>query len=193
VKKPIKEAIKRGLSWFCSIEHAVEFSLVKAANDADKAKKDKNNAFDKKVKDDDAKYQLKLTQPVFNKLRKLQEFKWFADRGLEPTCISCDKPNMDWCNGHFKTRGSQKALALDPMNSYLQCNRYCNMGLSANINGNKTTRGYLQGLRDRFGEAKAQEIIDYCEIDRKAEWTGLELIAMRKQMRKEIKELEKGL
>jgi hypothetical protein len=155
-----------------------------------KAKKTQNKAFDKKVRDGDVSRQLELTQPVFNKLRRLQEFKWFADRGIEPTCISCAKTNMDWCAGHFKSRGAQGALRFDAKNVYLQCNRYCNSGLSANISGNKTTRGYLQGLVDRFGEDAAREIIEYCEVDRVKKWQAEELIAMRRQMSVEIRELE---
>jgi len=84
-------------------------------------------------------------------------------------------------------------LRFDELNTALQCNRYCNKGLSGNINGNKTTRGYLQGLRDRYGEERAREIIEYCEVDRIAEWNCEELIAMRKQWNVEIRELEKIL
>ena len=100
---------------------------------------------------------------------------------------------MDWCCGHFKTRGSQRELAYDEKNTYLQCNRYCNKGLSGNINGNKTTRGYLQGLRDRFGEREAQGIIEYCEQKRVKKWTCEELIEMRKKFNAEIRRLEKLL
>ena len=103
-------------------------------------------------------------------MRVLQEFKWFADRGLEPTCISCGKKlgGDQWCNGHYKTRGSTPELALDPKNSYLQHNVLCNMHLSGDIEGTKATRGYKKGLIERFGEAEGQAIIDYCESPHKA-------------------------
>ena len=135
--------------------------------------------------------QKELTQKAFNKLRKLQELKWFSDRGLEPECISCGKTNMDWCCGHFKTVGSQGALRYDEKNTYLQCNRYCNMGLSGNIHGNKNTRGFIKGLKERFGEEEAQKIIDYCEQDREKKWTAEELIELRKQINQKIREFTK--
>jgi len=138
----------------------------------------------------DTKKQHQLTQTVYNKLRVLQEKKWFSDRGLEPECISCKKKNMDWCCGHFKSRGAQSNLRYDDMNTYLQCNRYCNMGLSGNIEGNKNTRGYKQGLADRFGDDRAQEIIEYCENNTAVrKFTGPELEQMRKYFNQEIRRI----
>jgi len=184
------------IGWLCSdkcrdilIKQQWQKDHDKLCQKAHKEKVARDKAFKKKVVTHDVSYQLKVTQAVFNRLRKLQEYKWFADRGLKPYCISCGKEDMDWCCGHFKTVGSQGALRFDEMNTYLQCNRYCNSGLSANINGNKTTHGYIKGLEIRFGKNKAQEIIDYCEIDRTKKWTGEELISMRKLFNKEIKEL----
>jgi len=163
-----------------------EWSKLDREVRADKAHAVKKKSF----RLSDTNHQHDLTQAVYNKLRVLQEKKWFADRGLEPECISCKKTNMDWCCGHLKTRGSQGNIRYEENNTKLQCNRYCNKGLSGNINGNKTTRGYLQGLTDRFGEDKAQEIIDYCETSTTVrKWTGEELQQMRKEFNKEIKEL----
>jgi len=111
----------------------------------------------------DIKWQHKTCKTAFNKCRVLQELKWFKERGLEPECISCGKKNMDWCCGHFKTVGASGALRYSRLNTFLQCNKYCNMSLSGNISGNKNTRGYLKGLIERFGENKGQRIIDLCE------------------------------
>ena len=141
------------------------------------------------MNDTDLTKQHALTQKAFNKLRKLQEFKWFRDRGIEPHCISCGKTNMDWCCGHYKSRGHQGALRYDEKNTYLQCNRYCNLALSANISGNKTTHGYKLGLILRFGHALANDINEYCERDRIKKWECSELIEMRKAFNKEIKQL----
>lgn len=149
----------------------------------------KHKAKKKEFNINDIKHQHKLTQPIFNKMRVLEEKLWFTSRGLEPECISCGKTNMDWCCGHFKTRGSQGNLRYDRKNTYLQCNRYCNMGLSGNISGNKNTRGYIQGLHDRFGD-EAKEIIDYCENNTQVKiYTGEELERMRKEFNKQIKDL----
>ena len=94
---------------------------------------------------------------------------------------------MDWCCGHFKTRGSQGNLRYDEKNTYLQCNKFCNMSLSGNINGNKTTRGYISGLFERFGDG-ANSIIEYCETNTQTKkWTGQELEQMRKEFNLEIK------
>lgn len=174
-------------AYFCNINGATSYAF----KNKDKGKKIKHAAQKKDFKLSDTKEQHALTQPVFNKLRVLQEFKWFSDKGLEPECISCGKKNMDWCCGHLKTRGSQGGLRYDVLNTFLQCNRYCNMGLSGNISGNATTRGYITGLHERFGE-EAKEIIDYCETNTKIKkWTGQELSEMRTSFNQQIRELEK--
>lgn len=129
------------------------------------------------------KWQHDKTQPVFNKLRRLQEFKWFNDRGLEPTCISCGKEigNDQWCNGHFKTVGSNSRLRYDFKNSYLQHNHQCNKQKSGDIDG------YKKGLVNRFGD-EARSIIDYCETNNSPiKYTWQELEELRKEFNKQIK------
>ena len=170
-------------TFFCDIEHAT----AKAFKGIPKGKKivEKNNkaaVFELNKKT--LKWQHDKTQPVFNKLRRLQELKWFSDRGLEPVCISCQKPigNDQWCNGHFKTVGSNGRLRYDFKNSYLQHNRNCNMGRSGDIDG------YKKGLVARFGADEAQGIIDYCETNNapiKLTWQDIE--KMRKEFNLEIK------
>ena len=156
------------------------------------AKIKKQNAQQKReFKANDIKPQLKLTQTAFNKLRKLQEVKWFEDRGLEPECISCGKTRMDWCCGHFKTVASSGALRFSEVNTFLQCNKYCNSAKSGNIEGCKNTRGYKQGLIDRFG-GEGKEIIEWCESNQSQvkRWTGPELVEMRKQFNAKIRALQ---
>ena len=188
----IREFIKTPAGVFCSFDSAIEYALKNKAKGAEIKRKDadKKHAVKKKAfRLSDTKLQHDLTQAAFNKLRVLQEKKWFADRGLEPECISCGKQNMDWCCGHFKSRGAQGNLRYDEKNTYLQCNRYCNMALSGNIAGNKTTRGYAAGLLVRFGEA-SKGIIEYCESNTAVrKWTGEELQEMRKSFNLQIKEL----
>lgn len=187
------------IGFFCNIDHAarharnkqnaaMERQLKKAK--ANQRKKDRER---KKVfKDNDIKHQHRLTQSVFNRLRVLQEIKWFVDKGLIPECLSCGK-KRDFCCGHFKTRGSQGNLRYDTTNTFLQCNRYCNMALSGNIEGNKNTRGYKKGLIERFGAEKAKEIIEYCETNAQSKkWSGLELKELRKKFNKQIRELTNG-
>lgn len=177
-------------AYFCDTLCATEYAYA----NKEVGKKIKHKAQKKKVQTENTSHQHKLTQTAFNRMRVLQELKWFKDRGLEPTCISCNKPNMDWCCGHFKTRGAQGNLRYDEKNTYLQCNRYCNMALSGNINGNKTSRGYISGLSERFGDKQARLIIDYCETNTSPrKFTGEELKALRVEFNKQIRELEKEL
>lgn len=160
-------------------------------------KKEKQEKDDRKHRDkkktfmlNDTTHQHKLTQTVFNKLRVMEEKKWFKDRGLNPSCISCGKENMDWCCGHFKTRGSQGNLRYDRKNTFIQCNRFCNMALSGNIEGNKATIGYKKGLAKRFGEEEAASIITYCETNKETrKWSGDELLGMREVFNKQIRAL----
>ena len=131
-------------------------------------------------------WQHKQTQPVFNKLRRLQEFKWFSDRGLEPVCTSCQKPigNDQWCNGHFKSVGANGRLRYDFKNSYLQHNNNCNKHKSGDASQ------YEIGLVARFGEEEGKSIIAYCEENNspiKRTWQDLE--ELRKEFNKEIKAL----
>lgn len=166
--------------------------LAEWAKDEREKKADKAFAVKKKkFKLSDVSHQHDLTQTAFNKLRVLQEKKWFADNNQEPQCISCGKENMDWCCGHFKSRGAQGNLRYDVDNTFLQCNKYCNSSLSGNISGNKNTRGYLVGLLERFGEKESQRIIDYCESNTGVvKFTGVRLKEMRKEFNKQIKLLQ---
>ena len=187
---PREQMKKHPAGNFCTTECVIEYATNKSRK-TKITKEKKDHALRKKVfYASDTRKQHELTQPVFNKLRRLQEFKWFADRDLEPECISCGKKNMDWCCGHFKTVASQGALRYDERNTYLQCNKYCNSSLSGNINGNKNTRGFLQGLAERFGSKKAKRIIEYCEADRMKRWTGAELMTLRTSLNKNIKKIQ---
>ena len=172
--------------FFCGMTCAMSYARKKIKVVKEKAHVKRKKEF----KLSDTSHQHKLTIPIFNRLRVLQEKKWFSDRGLQPYCISCLKENMDWCCGHFKTSGGNSRLRYDPINTYLQCNRNCNMGLSGNIAGNKNSIGYTKGLAHRFGEEKAKEIIDYCEENTHAKsWAGEELQLMRAGFSKEIRRL----
>lgn len=170
----------------CAIDYATQQNKKKAEQTAKQSRKALRE-YNRR----DLRWQHKQTQPAFNRMRVLEEMLWFEMVGLEPTCISCNKPNMDWCCGHFKTRGAQPELRYDRKNTYLQCNKYCNSSLSGNIEGNKHTRGYKQGLVDRFGESEAAEIMEYCDqFTLLNKWSWQELEAMRKQFNKKIRLLE---
>jgi hypothetical protein len=153
---------------WCSSDCAIQIARdrqdkarIKAAAKAKKKEKDTTKANRKAVLDLNKRtlsWQLKTTQPVFNTLRRLEEFKWFQDRGIEPYCISCQKTHMDWACGHYiPVSAGSSVLRFDPKNTYLQCNRYCNKALSSNRSG------YEDGLVHRFGEQGGRAIMDYCK------------------------------
>lgn len=178
--------ISRNNMAFCDIECATKYAF----KNKDKGKQIKHREQKRNFKISDISHQHELTQKAFNKMRVLQEKLWFKERGLEPECISCGKKSMDWCCGHFKAVGAHGRLRYDEKNTYLQCNRYCNKGLSGNIYGNKNTRGYIKGLYDRFGQ-EADKVIDYCESNTMArKWTGDELASMRKEFNLQIRILK---
>lgn len=106
-------------------------------------------------------------------------------------CISCGcARSVQFCGGHFRTVGAHRELALDLRNIHGQCNRNCNMGLSGNIGGTKTTRGYRAGLLERYGSA----FVEFLETARPAErLTCSVLSSLRAEYRSEIRRLEKGL
>ena len=198
--KKYKEADKgivAPIGFFCDKNCRYDYATKQTKTLISKSKKIETKKKDKEFKERKAKFDLndvpkqhKLTQTVFNQLRVLQELKWFKDRGLEPECISCGKTNMDFCCGHLKSRGAQGNLRYDVSNTFLQCNRYCNMALSGNIEGNKNTRGYKAGLVERFGEKEAKRILDYCKENTQVKkWTGSELQELRASLNKQVKEL----
>lgn len=204
--KIAEAGIKTPTAWFCNIEHAIKYAKEKQDRARErqrhKAKTEQRKAekvtrtVSRDAKRRDLKWQHKLTQKAFNRMRVLEELLWFKQRGLEPECISCGRTlgGDQWCCGHFKTRGAQSGLRYDPKNTYLQHNHRCNMNLSGDIEGTKTTRGYKQGLKERFGEQEGQKIIDYCESNTSpVKWTWEELEQMRKNFNSRIRNLENSL
>lgn len=183
----------------CMIDYAYgnKDTLVKKGNTikakAEKEVKKKNRKDLAEFNQKDVRWQHKQTQKVFNKMRVLEELLYFQQLGIEPTCISCSKPlgGDQWCCGHFKTVGAQGRLRYDSKNTYLQHNRYCNMGLSGDIAGTKNTHGYLAGLKIRFGDDKGKEIIDYCEANTAPyKWTLQEVEAIRTKCNARIREIK---
>jgi len=69
------------------------------------------------------------------------------DRGLP--CISCgtQNPSIQYCAGHYRTRGAAPELRFNPLNIHLQCNKNCNLEKSGNI------VEYRIRLKERIGES----------------------------------------
>jgi len=193
-KKYTAKFIKTPVAVFCDYDCATKYAQAKSKalkerqiKKVKQVAKNEVKANSKAVRElnrKSIKWQHKQTQPVFNKLRRLEELKWFSDRGLEPVCISCQKTlgNDQWCNGHFKSVGANGRLRYDFMNSYLQHNHNCNQQKSGDA-GN-----YEKGLVVRFGEVKGREIISYCEENNKPlklSWQEIE--GLRKEFSNKIK------
>lgn len=153
----------------------------------------RNADFKAKVQGNDLTHQLELTQKVFNRMRKLEEFC----KTLEPICVSCEKPanlgNLDdFACGHFKTAGGFPELRFNTLNTWLQCNQYCNCRLSGNISGNKHTIGYTQGLKNMFDGA--DKLFRYLERPHKNYTRDCEsLKVVRAWCAGRIRQLEKDL
>jgi len=171
----------------CALQYAQKEKIKAAEGKAKQAKKELLEFNRRQIS-----WQHEQCKTSFNRMRVQEEFQWFAERGLEPECISCGKIKMDWCCGHLKTVGAQSGLRYDRTNTYLQCNKYCNQSLSGNLSGNKRTRGYLAGLVERFGEARAGEIIEYCESKTEpVKWNWQEMEAWRKEWNEQFRELQR--
>jgi len=181
-RKPFKPRFTT-LQPTCSIKCAIDLATQEKSDARRKELK-------QKVVIEDVGYQHKLTQPVFNKMRVLEEKHWFRERGIEPYCISCEKTHRKWSCGHLKTVGAQSNLRYDPSNTFLQCWWRCNKNLSGNIEGNKTTCGYKRGLILRFGPEEGRAIIDYCDTHTSpGEWNWLDLKIFRAECSARIREL----
>lgn len=65
-------------------------------------------------------------QAVFNRYIVLRDGK---------VCISCgtQNPNIQYCAGHYRSRGAAPQHRFNEMNVHSQCNHHCNMKLSGNI------------------------------------------------------------
>jgi hypothetical protein len=135
--------------------------------------------------------QHRLTQRVFNRMRVLEELHWFQRRGLRPECISCGMENATWSCGHYKTVGARSELRYSRANTALQCLELCNCDLSGNIEGNQYTRGYKQGLIDRFGLRVGSQRIDYLEhFTGITDWCWQDLKRFRARCAFRVRELE---
>ena len=180
------------VGYFCNNDHALKWIFEKRNKSAKLVAKKQHLNQKREFRLSDVKHQHKLTQASFNRMRVLEELAWFSKKGVEPYCISCGKTNMDWCCGHFKTVGSSGSLRYDRKNTFLQCNWYCNMNKSGNIEGCTNTHGYKKGLSLRFGK-EGEEIIDYCELNQSSvkKWTGIELKSIRREFSKRASDLRK--
>lgn len=203
--KPVDDGIIMPAGFFCSIEHALHYSQKKqellrkreTALEVRLLKSEKKNASraGKEAKRTDIKWQHKLTQQAFNKMRVLEELLWFKEHGLRAECISCAKPrgNDQWACGHYKSKGHNHALRYDKMNTYLQHNHRCNQMMSGDIHGTSSTRGFRQGIIERFGNTEGLARLEHLEKPHHFTWHWRELEAMRADYNARIRALQQLL
>ena len=98
-------------------------------------------------------------------------------------CISCgtEKP-VQFCGGHFKSRGSSPEIRFHPFNINSQCNSYCNNHLSGNI------ENYRPALIDKIGLSN----VEWLEGPHKPQKLSIDDIKEIKQYYKEQLKLIKS-
>lgn len=113
-----------------------------------KAIKIETNARKKEAKD--------KNKPYWEKKLQIEVNYWVRNvRDKGAACISCktQNPHIQYCAGHFKTRGGHPELRFEPDNIHRQCNKYCNLSLSGNVGP------YRVNLIEKIG----QDRVDWLE------------------------------
>jgi hypothetical protein len=60
--------------------------------------------------------------------------EWVRLRDAGQPCISCGTTaNVQFCAGHYRTRGACPELRFEPLNVHRQCNKNCNLEKSGNV------------------------------------------------------------
>jgi len=108
----------------------------------------------------------------------------YRDRSLP--CISCgtNKPNIQYCAGHYKTRGAHSALRFHPFNINKQCNKNCNLQLSGNISN------YRPKLIEKIGISQVEWLEGPHEAQNYTISDAKEIRAYYKEQLKTLKEGE---
>ena len=173
---------------FCSIEHVYQH----ARNLQDKARKRKEakERQEHRQRKEAVKTQRQWAaevQAVFNKVRRIEELLYFKQQGIEPWCISCQKPlgGDQWACGHYKTRGARPDIAMERTNTHLQHNTQCNSYKSGDVDGQKI------GFALRYGKEMAESILLNLEIVRPMQKkTAQEWVQLKKELNAEARRLQ---
>lgn len=98
-------------------------------------------------------------------------------------CISCgtQSPDIQYCAGHYRSRGGAPQHRFNELNVHSQCNHHCNMQLSGNISN------YRPALIAKIGLAAVEAL----ENDNKARFYSIpELQALKLHYKAKLKELK---
>ena len=162
--------------------HKVQHNKVKLRERAERKAKTKDRVRRTNYWNNDYRHQFKLAKQAAQKLANV------LDKDLP--CICCDEPrgNAQWSGGHYKTAGGHPELALNMINIHGQRNALCNGHKSGNLSGDKHSKGFTQGIIDRYG----QEMVDYLQSYHPPKnYTCEELITIKKAYRKEVRYIER--
>jgi len=190
----VEVGIKVPLGFFCSAECAAKHG--RSRHQKQQVVKQKKEYRDAKEGVKTLSTHKKEAEVAFRRYIRARDRLFYLKQGRLPECISCGttKPGIQYAAGHFKTKGAFPELRFDEKNAYLQCNKYCNESLSGNITGTKTTRGYTEGLKVRFGEEEGQAIIEYLNSPHLIQkWTIDDLKDLKKDFNRRANEIEKTL
>lgn len=136
-KQPICKVCKKEFDKFKSTQKVCSHTCAIALVKQDNAKK----------LDKDIKIKEKLDRADIRKRKEALKTKTDHANDTQKTCnayirykdgnkcISCEteNPNIQYCAGHYKSRGARPELRFHPFNINVQCNHQCNMQLSGNI------------------------------------------------------------
>jgi hypothetical protein len=169
-------AIQPACSYECQVAYALALVERKNKREAVAAKREH------KAKVEKAK---NLTEIAHETQRFFNQYIRERDKAAGYGCISCGtkNPNIQYCAGHFRSRGATSKLRFHEDNVHLQCNYHCNSQLSGNI-GN-----YRIELIKRIG----LERVEALENDNATyKWTREELIALKTKYKQLTKQLLEG-
>ena len=173
----------------CSIPHAIEYVEIKKQEKRKKAHREQKRGIET------VSQVLSKAEDAFRRYIRARDRLYYAKQGKPPECFSCgnNNPNIQYCAGHYKTKGAYPEYRLDEENCHLQCNKRCNKELSGNINGTKDSYGQKKGYVIRYGEEKAKEILARLEMHSTLNLTKDELRAKKKEFNRMARENEKEL
>jgi hypothetical protein len=160
----------------CSIDCALKLVAMK------KEKVDSKIAKEAKKKQRERKIELKPLS--FFRAKAQTAFNaYIRERDNGNGCISCGtKKDVQYCAGHYYTRGARPDLAFNEDNVHLQCNNYCNKNLSGNI------EKYRPNLIAKIGEDRYLKLQERIDIKPTREYYS----AVEKEYKQKLKELRNG-
>jgi len=134
-------------------------AIAQGKIDREKSKDKEHKERKREFRKNDKSIQRQAAQMAFN--------AYIRERDKSEPCISCDKPaisNNQWAAGHYFTTGARPDIRFNEDNCHKQCNRYCNSGLSGNVENYKP-RLIAKIGKNRFRELEKVSTVRYTAED----------------------------